>query len=229
VSETISMFIGFDQAESVAYHTFEYSIQRRSSAPVNVTPLRLSQLRDVHNRPRHPMQSNEFSFSRWLVPYLAGYEGWAIFADCDMLCRADIKELWDLRDERYAVQVVKHDYHPTSEKKYLDQTQTRYEKKNWSSVMLMNCSKCKALTTEYVNTASGLDLHQFKWLGDDALIGELPVEWNYLVNHNHAPIEPKIIHFTEGGPYFTEYRNCEYSDEFFREYYLMIHCEQLKK
>lgn len=227
MSDEVRVFIGFDQAESVAYHTFEYSIQRLSSVPVSVTPIRLSQLTNVHNRPRHPKQSNEFSFSRWLVPYLTEFDGWAIFADCDMLCRWDIKDLWDLRDDRYAVQVVQHDYQPVSTVKYLGQEQTRYEKKNWSSLMLINCERCKVLTPEYVNLATGLDLHQFKWLGDDRLIGNLPVEWNYLVNHNHPPINPKIVHYTEGGPYFNEFRDCEYSEEFFQEYKRMTYCEQL--
>ena len=30
--------------------------------------------------------------------------------------------------------------------------------------MLMNCRKCTTLTPDYVNKASGLELHQFKWL-----------------------------------------------------------------
>ena len=170
----IRVFIGYDAAERVATSVLAHSINVHASEPVAITPVMLSQLRGVFDRPRNELQSTEFSFSRFLTPWLAGYEGWAVFMDCDMIMREDIAELWKLRDDRYAVQVVKHMHVPKEEKKFLGQVQTKYEKKNWSSVMLMNCAKCKALTPEFVNTATGLQLHQFKWLGDDGLIGALP-------------------------------------------------------
>jgi hypothetical protein len=121
-----------------------------------------------------------------------------------MLMLDDIAKLWELRDERYAVQVVKHEHAPTETTKFLGAVQTKYEKKNWSSLMLMNCGKCKALTPEYVNTASGLELHQFKWLGDDGLIGELPAVWNHLVGYDDWG-RPSLLHYTTGGPWFKEY------------------------
>lgn len=215
--DRVRMFIGYDNVESVAYYTYEHSIHSRSTLPVSITPIWLSQLRGVFNRERHPLQSNDFSFSRWLVPYLCNYKGWAIFTDCDMLCRTDIAELWALRDERYAVQVVKHNHIPEEDVKYLNAVQTRYEKKNWSSVMLINCGKCEALTPEYVSTASGLQLHQFDWLGDDNLIGELPKEWNHLVGHNEPNKDAKIVHFTTAGPWLSKARGCEFSDAWLEE------------
>jgi len=131
-----------------------------------------------------------------------------------MLVLDDVAKLWALRDERFAVQVVKHDHKPADTVKFLDQPQRQYEKKNWSSVILFNNAKCKALTPDYVNSATGLELHQFKWLGNDALIGEIPHRWNHLVDYD--PTVPadqtSLLHYTEGGPYFEAYKNCSYAD-----------------
>ena len=209
----IRVFIGYDSAEAVAFSVLERSINARASEPVAVAPVMLSQVRGVFSRPHNSLQSTEFSFSRFLVPWLAGYEGWAVFMDCDMLMLDDVAKLWKLRDERYAVQVVKHTHVPKEDVKFLGHTQTKYEKKNWSSVMLMNCARCRALTPEFVSNATGLELHQFKWLGDDALIGELPSRWNHLVGYDAPRADAALVHFTIGGPWFDDYRACEYADE----------------
>ena len=209
----IRVFIGYDSAERVAASVLAHSINVHASAPVATAPVMLSQLGGVFERARNSLQSTEFSFSRFLVPHLAGYEGWAIFMDCDMLMRADIAGLWKLRDERYAVQVVKHQHVPKEDVKFLGHTQTKYDKKNWSSVMLMNCAKCRALTPEYVNGATGLELHQFKWLPDDALIGALPGRWNHLVGYDAPDANAALAHFTIGGPWFPEFAQCEFADE----------------
>lgn len=223
----IRMFIGFDEAETVAWHVFNHSIQKRSSRPIAVSPIMLSQLPEL-KREKHHLQSNAFSFSRWLVPYLCGYEGWAIWADCDMLCLDDITKLWDERDDNYAVMCVKHEHNPVESQKYLGNIQTKYEKKNWSSVMLFNCSRCEALTPEYVNKATGLQLHQFKWLESDDLIGELPHRWNILIGYDDINNfeQPGILHYTIGGPYFHEYRGCQGSLEWLTEREDMLRCEQ---
>jgi hypothetical protein len=218
-SSAIRLFIGYDPREDEAYHVLAHSITSRSSVPVQITPLALDQLSPILWRERNPLQSTDFAFSRFLTPYLAGFEGWAIFMDCDMLVLSDIAELWNLRDDRYAVQVVKHDYVPKTEKKFLEQQQTTYEKKNWSSVMLMNCARCTALQPEYVNTATGLELHRFRWLENESLIGDLPISWNYLVDE-YETIDPKLIHnlhYTNGGPYFEAYQNCSYADLWFAQ------------
>ena len=210
----IRIFIGYDPREAVAFSVLSHSIHARASSPVTIAPLMLSQLTKELWRERHPLQSTDFSFSRFLVPFLSGYEGWSLFCDSDMLVLDDVQKLWDLRDDRFAVQVVKHDHKPADMTKFLNQPQRRYEKKNWSSVMLFNNAKCAALSTDYVNNASGLELHQFKWLNDDTLIGELPARWNHLVDYDAAlsPSEISLLHFTEGGPYFDAYRNCGYAD-----------------
>ena len=78
--------------------------------------------------------------------------------------------------------------------------------------MLFNNAKCKALTPDYVNRASGLELHQFKWLENDGLIGELPNRWNHLVDYDQPKDDIALLHYTQGGPYFDAYRNCGYAD-----------------
>ncbi|MGE3477285.1 MAG: hypothetical protein AB7H70_15890 [Rhodospirillaceae bacterium] len=213
------IFIGYDPREAAAYNVLAHSIQTRASLPVTIAPLMLSQLKGVLTRERHPLQSTDFSFSRFLVPYLSGYEGWSLFCDCDMLVLDDVAKLWSQRDERYAVQVVKHDHKPSDTVKFLDQPQRPYEKKNWSSVILFNNAKCKALTPDYVNSATGLELHQFKWLGNDALIGEIPHRWNHLVDYDPTvpTAQVSLLHYTEGGPYFEAYKNCSYAEDWFAE------------
>ena len=222
----IRVFIGFDARESVAFGVLAHSIHARASEPVTIAPVMLSELRGIYRRERNPLQSTDFSFSRFLTPYLCGYEGWAIFMDCDMLVMDDIARLWGLRDDRYAVQVVKHVHVPREDVKFLGEKQTKYEKKNWSSVMLMNCARCKALTPDYVNTATGLELHQFKWLESDALIGDLPHEWNHLVGYDAPRRGVSLAHFTIGGPYFPEYRDCEYGREWFAEKDAMLRADE---
>lgn len=219
----ISIFIGYDGRETVAYNVLAHSIHARASSPVSIAPVMLSQLKTIFQRERHPLQSTDFSFSRFLTPYLSDYDGWSVFMGCDMLMLDDIARLWVLRDERYAVMVVKHDHVPKEERKFLNQPQSTYEKKNWSSVMLCNNARCRALTPEYVNTASGLELHQFKWLGDDSLIGTLPAHWNHLVGYDAPRPDAALVHYTLGGPYFDEYRKCEYSKEWFAERDAMLH------
>lgn len=215
----IRVFVGFDSRETIAFHVLAHSIHRRASETVELAPLMLSQLEGVFQRESHPLQSTDFSFSRFLVPHLCGYEGWAIFCDCDMLMLDDIAKLWAKRDDQFAVQVVKHNHRPKEQRKFLDQPQSKYEKKNWSSMMLFNNARCTALTVDYVNTASGLELHQFNWLEDDSLIGDLPHRWNYLVDYYATVPENDVsfLHFTEGGPYFDDYKECSYADLWFAE------------
>jgi hypothetical protein len=222
----IRVFVGYDSREAIAFSVLSHSIHARASEPVSIAPVMLSQLAGVHTRERNALQSTDFSFSRFLTPWLCGFEGWALFMDCDMVMLDDIAELWRLRDERYAVQVVKHHHAPKEEVKFLGQKQSKYEKKNWSSVMLMNCAKCSALTLRYVNEASGLELHQFKWLESDGLIGEIPSRWNHLVGYDPPRRDAALVHFTVGGPYFEEYRNCEYSRQWFAERDAMLRVEQ---
>lgn len=222
----LRVFIGYDPRESIAFSVLAHSIQRRSSKPVSITPIALDNLKDVYTRERNPLQSTDFSFSRFLTPYLSNYEGWSVFMDCDMIVLDDIANLFELADDKYAVMCVKHNHIPKEDIKFLGATQTKYEKKNWSSVMLFNNAKCRALTPEYVNNASGLELHQFKWLDSDDLIGEIPYKWNHLVGYSDPYPNASLVHYTIGGPYFKEYRNCEYSDEWLEELRSMEKCEQ---
>ena len=211
----INVFIGFDSKEKVAFNVLSYSILKNSTKPVAITPIYLPNIKDDFVRERNNLSSTEFSFSRFIIPHLMNYQGWALFMDCDMLMFEDVSELWRMRDDSKAIQVCKHDYTPKTDTKFLGQVQTKYEKKNWSSFMLMNCKKCTTLTPDYVNKASGLELHQYKWLESEDLIGEIPLEWNWLVGEYEHKDDVKNVHYTKGGPWFEEYRECDYSQDWF--------------
>jgi lipopolysaccharide biosynthesis glycosyltransferase len=213
LAPVLDVLIGYDRQEVVAYHVLCQSILERASRPVRFTPISLASLHGAFRREILPEQSTEFSFSRFLAPYLSGYRGWSLFLDCDMLARADIAELFALADERYAVMVCQHDYVPRDQVKFLNHVQTRYAKKNWSSVMLLNNARCRTLTPAYVEAASGLHLHQFQWLADEGEIGALPLAWNWLVGEYDFNPDAQIAHFTRGGPYFPDYAACDYADE----------------
>ena len=213
----IKVFIGFDEGEKVSYHILSESIRRQSSVPVSITPLCLSNIPEF-KRELQPNQSTEFAFSRFLMPYLSNYEGWSIFMDCDMLLRTDINNLWKLRDDDYAVMCCKHDYKPNQNAKFRGAKNEPFPKKNWSSMMMTNNAKCKALTPEFVNSATGLELHQFKWLESENLIGSLPLTWNWLVSEYDYNVKADNVHFTLGGPYFKGYEKSDYANEWFRVY-----------
>lgn len=207
-----NVVIGYDRENRMPAYTMAESIMQHSSVPISFTFLHRDMLK-MYTRPRSDLDSTDFSNSRFLVPYLFDYQGWVLFTDNDMIVRHDIKELFDMADDSYAVMCVKHNQVVESEIKFLNHKQHKYNYKNWSSVMLFNNSKCRNLTLEYVNTAPGLDMHQFKWI-DASLVGSIPLEWNYLVdNQNQTANKPKLIHYTNGGPYFPETRNCGYASD----------------
>ena len=208
---TIPIFIGYDERERAATNVLIDTLYQTASHPISVTPLVTEQLTNlgIYTRTKDPKQSTAFSFTRFLVPYLCNYSGWAIFMDCDMLCRKSISELWNQRDERYSVMCVKHNHLPNEERKFLNEIQSSYPKKNWSSLMLLNCEKCTKLTIEYVNNASGLDLHRFNWLEGEHLIGDIVGDWNHLIGvyeKSKIDYESPLVHWTLGGPWFKELR-----------------------
>lgn len=228
LKNVIKVFIGYDPVESVAWHAMAHSILSRSSKPVAIIPLNLANLSSIYTRPRDPKQSNEFSFSRFLVPYLCDYEGFGVFFDCDMLVRCDIDEIFSVIEEQpdKAVYVVKHDYEPRNNIKFLNNIQYKYPRKNWSSVVLWNCSHPanKIVSTSFINTASAMDLHRFQWLTEDE-IGELDIRWNWLVGeYDNPPSDVKNIHWTVGGPYFEEYSSADFAQEWFEERDRMMNC-----
>jgi len=227
------VFIGFDPIESVAWHTMAHSVLRQSTIPLALIPVNLKNLKSLYWRETDYRQSNEFSFSRFLVPYLSDYEGYSLFFDCDMLVRTDIRELFKAAQDNpdMAVHVVKHDYEPRTEVKYLNNLQYKYPRKNWSSVVVWNCAhpSNRVVTPEYVNSASPTDLHRFNWL-EDKHIGELNIRWNWLVGeYEDPPSDVKNVHWTIGGPYFNEYRNADFSEEWFTEHKRINYCAQIKE
>jgi len=216
----LRVFIGYDPAETVAYHVLCHSIQRRATVPVSFTPINKRNIPEFQRGKEDG--STEFSFSRFLTPYLAGYTGQAIFMDCDMLVTCDIKEILDQCDLHHDIFVVKHDYKPRTESKFLGNTQSLYPRKNWSSLIVFNCfaSSCRKLTPEVVNNASGAYLHQFRWC-DDLRIGELSADWNHLVGKYHENPEAKIVHYTLGTPCFEGYDDQEWAGEWYDEFHDM--------
>lgn len=227
MSKTLHIYVGFDSVETVSWHVLTQSIIARSSIPVAFHPVKKSMLKEVFNRPTDPKQSNEFSFTRFLVPYLQGYKGWALFMDCDMMLRVDIAEIIKHMNGGKSVYVCQHDYTPKEGTKYLGAVQYPYPRKNWSSVMLFNCSHsdCRNLTPEYVNTAPALDLHRFNWTTDERL-GSLPLEWNHLVGEYQHDKHAKIVHWTNYGPWLTDFADVDYADEWFKEKAIMNHALQ---
>lgn len=209
----IRVFVGHDDREAVAFSVFAQSLVDHTTVPVAVTPLALEMLRNVY-REDHDDGSNAFIYSRFLIPYLCDYMGYAIFADGDMLCRGDLAELWALRDPNMAVQVVKHEYKTKHPVKYLGSKNEDYPRKNWSSVIIWNCGHPDnaKLTPQFVSKQPGSFLHRFSWL-NDKLIGELPAEWNWLVTEYPKLGTAKLVHFTLGTPCFKGYEHCDYAGE----------------
>jgi len=219
-----TIYAGWDSHEPVGYEVFKYSVLKHTKSNVEIIPLKQDQLRKdrLYWRPKDERASTEFSLTRFLVPILNRYKGWSVFCDgADMLFNADVKELFDLADSRYAVQVVKHDYVPKPDLKMGGQPQYPYPRKNWSSVILWNCDHDynKCITREFVNHSAASVLHQFRWLPDDA-IGELPLEWNWLVGE-YEPTQtlPKNLHFTRGSLEFGPDHNNKDYDPIWKQYY----------
>jgi len=213
----INLYVGYDEREAIAYHVFCHSVIKNTSIPVKITPLVLSQLKEFNET--HQDRSNDFVYSRFLTPYLNEFDGWAIFADGDMICQADLKELMGMADPNKALMVVKHDYQTKASIKYLGNINENYPRKNWSSVILWNCShpKHKILTPEFVSNQTGKFLHRFSWL-DDNDIGELPVEWNWLACEYEKNTDAKLIHYTLGTPCFKDFRDTDMA-EIWYDYY----------
>jgi len=206
----LPIYMGFDPREACVYHVCCESIIEHARSPVSFIPLNEQMLNGFDGQQDG---SNSFIYSRYLVPYLNGFHGAAVFLDGDMHVTSDINELIDLFDPRYAVQVVKHDYKTKSHRKYigtpLENDNVDYPRKNWSSVMIFNCAhpSNRILTPEFVGDAGGAFLHRFQWLKDEE-IGELPAEWNHLVTESE-PKDAKLYHHTLGTPGFKEYAQCE--------------------
>ena len=216
----INLFIGYDRKETIAYHVLAHSILSRSSEPVSIIPLNRENLKAQFIRPRGALDSTEFSMSRFIVPHLMNFQGHAIFMDCDMLCLGDIAELWAQRDYAqdasghiepggFAVLVKKHTHEPKEGTKFLGAEQTKYARKNWSSLVLFDCNRCRPLTRHIVNTQNhGLWFHQFDWLPDEE-IGAIDGPWNHLAGYDDYDPDAKLVHFTHIGPWHDPERTAD--------------------
>jgi hypothetical protein len=212
----LRIFVGHDPRETVAYHVFCHSVLERASVPVSFTPVRGSR-RDG---------SNDFVYSRFLVPWMCDFRGRAVFADGDMLCRWDIAELFDLLPRGYHAAVAKHDYRTKFPVKYLGQKNEDYPRKNWSSLMVLDCDDpaWRYVDPAFVSRASGADLHRFHLVDEDRIAG-LPLEWNWLVGEYPFNANAKIAHFTIGTPCWPEFSDWPYADEWRAARDAMLHYE----
>jgi hypothetical protein len=227
--DMLPIFIGYDAREDIAYKVCEYSIYKHTPE-AEVKPLKQDALRrdGMYTRPADPLSTTEFTFTRFLVPAIMNYNGWALFCDCDFVWTDDIRELFNQVNDNYAVMVVKHEHKPTNTVKMDGAQQTQYPRKNWSSMIMWNCGHPSnaGLTPEKVNSESGQYLHRFEWLKDDE-IGELNIKYNFLVGWNNEKQhgKPVAYHWTEGGPWFEKYHDCEYKDVWYK--YLMEFAQEL--
>ena len=219
---SINFFIGYDAKEDIAYRVCKHSLLKRTSADVKATSLKLDELisKKLYTRSIDPLASTQFTYSRFLVPNLMNYKGWAAFCDCDFIFLDDVADLFKNLDDSKAVYCVQHDYTPKEKHKMDGQKQTIYPRKNWSSFILFNCSHAstKKLTLDTVNRETGAYLHQFKWCKDEE-IGSLDERWNWLEGwtSKHNKKQPFAVHFTRGGPWFSEWQDVEYSSEWNKE------------
>lgn len=220
---TMKIFIGWDSREDIAYQVAKHSILANTTESVEIIPLKQKILKSqgLYWRAKDALASTEFTFTRFLIPELMNFEGWALFVDCDFVFVDDVKKIFDKKDDRYAVMCAKHDYTPKNSIKMDGMVQTAYPRKNWSSMMLINCGHVanKVCNKTYVNdnNTTGQMLHRFTWL-TDSQIGKISHEWNWLVGLYKEPSDgiPRAIHYTEGGPWFAEYQNCEYAKEWYK-------------
>ena len=214
-TQPFPIYVGWDSREDIAYQVCRSSLLRHASGPIDVTPLKQEDLRKrgLYRRERDPLASTEFTYTRFLVPALTGYQGWALFCDCDFLWTADVTQLMASVDDRYAVMCVHHDHNPPETVKMDGAIQTRYPRKNWSSMVLYHCGHPANAgpTPELVSTETGAFLHRFQWLDDD-LIGAVPETWNWLEGWSQRPDHgtPNVIHFTRGGPWFENWQDVDY-------------------
>jgi lipopolysaccharide biosynthesis glycosyltransferase len=223
--KAIPIFIGYDPREAIAYHTCVNSIIRQASKPVAIIPLALNLFEDYEET--HTDGSNQFIYSRFLVPHLMNFTGWAIFIDGDMIVRDDIVKLWNLQDPYKDVMVVKHDYKTKMREKYLGSRNEDYPRKNWSSVILWNCGSFpnRRLMPQFVQQSTGAELHRFTWI-DDERVGELPKEWNWLPDEYGPNPDAKLLHYTLGTPCFHEFANTPQGDEWHKERIFTEYCLQ---
>jgi hypothetical protein len=198
----LRIFIGYDERQAVAYNVCRYSIERRSSVPVAITPLKLDTL------PLKREGLTRFTFSRFLVPYLCGCEGWALFMDSDFLVLGDVAELKES---------VRAQYLANPQAAYVSKNEHKFE---WASLILFNCDHLsnRVLSPDYVSSAQGL--HQLSWLAENE-IGDLPREWNHLVGYDSPRTDAKAVHFTQGLPIFPETEGSEYAEQWRAEHKAM--------
>jgi lipopolysaccharide biosynthesis glycosyltransferase len=235
-NEPLRIYVGWDSREDIAFQVLKQSITENASVPVEIIPLKQKTLRKAgyYWRKVDKLASTEFTYTRYLIPELNEFKGWALFVDCDFIFEEDIKLLFDYIDDQYAIMCAQHDYIPTKSMKMDGKQQSVYPRKNWSSMMLINCEhpENQILTKDLINRQdlTGAYFHRFLWIKNEKTIGKISHEWNWLVNWYTSPADgtPKALHYTEGGPWFDDYEDVEYAANWYK-YYKHINNSSIKK
>lgn len=182
---TFRIFIGVDRRQFVAFHVLSQSIMDHATVPVAITPLRLEAM---------PMQRTgltDFTYSRFLVPHLAGYTGRALFLDADMLVQGDVRELAEIDMKGAALGIVP--------------TEPKFEQ---AAVMLFDCAQLSHMTPEFVAREKLFDL---AWAPHTV---SLPARWHHPIGYAAPPKEPPaLLHYTMGIPCFPETAESPYREE----------------
>jgi hypothetical protein len=228
------IFVGYDSREEIAWQVCRHSLLRHSGGAVEAIPLRQDVLRELrlYTRPHDLGASTEFSLTRFLTPYLGAGSQWVAFCDCDFLFTTDVRSVFEGLDPAKALYCVQHDYTPAYQIKMDGKPQAVYPRKNWSSFMIFNCEHpdVKALTPQVVNSAPPAYLHRFEWISDDSAIGQLDVDWNFLEGEYPKPdYIPRVIHYTNGGPWFEQWQDCDFADLWLRERDLYLATQQVEQ
>ena len=218
----LNVYIGFDSSnygQELAYEVCKRSIEKNTRHDITIHKLVKSDLvnRNIFTR-NDTDGSTEFTYTRFLVPYLNNYEGYALFCDSDFLWECDINELFEnFSNPKYALACVKHTYSKCKCPNKMDnKVQEWYPRKNWSSLMLFNCShsSTRNLSLENVNNKSAKWLHRMEWCKDYKIL-EIPKSYNYLVGY-YDDEHIKALHFTDGGPWYPKYKNVLYADRWIK-------------
>jgi len=185
VEAPIRVYVGTTASQELAFQVLAHSIRRHASMSVEIIPMRDLPVpipKRPECRPRTP-----FSFSRFLIPALAGYRGRAVYLDADMLVFADIASLW--QTSLNGADVL-----------YIEQP-VASARPDQFSVLLMNC---ETLRWNIEGIVRGLDdrryayedlLHGFCVVPHERLAAGLPPSWNSLERYRAG--ETSLLHYTD--------------------------------
>jgi lipopolysaccharide biosynthesis glycosyltransferase len=192
--EPIRVFVGADESQLVPAAVLEYTIRKHTAGRVEFTTMRdlpVPMPKDPAKRPR-----TGFSFYRFMLPKLAGYQGRALYLDCDMQVFANLSELWAIP---FDGQTVLCTYQPEPPERW--KGNKSFKPGRHLAVMMLDCSRLDWDVHEIVR---GLDEDRYGYtelMSDLAIVPEeqieerIPVEWNSLEHYEAGTT--KLVHYTQ--------------------------------